>query len=64
MYVFPTSGQATQSTPSVSVREKNDKNDDACGSFGGLYSDDAKNKNGAKWIECSFCRVRFPKVCG
>jgi len=24
-----------------------------------LYSDKAKKKNGAEWIECSFCRVWY-----
>ena len=59
--VFPPSGQATQPTPSIFVikREKMTQNndDDACGSCGGLYSDDAKNQNGVELIQCSFSRV-------
>ena len=45
------SAQATHPTPSVSVvkREKmTQNNDNFCGSCGGLYSNDAKNQNGAE----------------
>jgi len=64
--VFPPSGRVTQPTPSISVikREKRtENNDDACGSCGGLYSDDAKNQNGAEWTQWLFCHVWYHTTC-
>ena len=64
--VFPLPGQATQATPSVCVikSEKRTQNtDDACGSCGGLYSDDAKSQNGTEWIQWSFCHVWSHTTC-
>jgi len=29
-----------------------------------LYSDDAKNQNGAEWIQWSFCQEWYHTTCG
>lgn len=45
--------------------ENNKKNDDdwECGVCCSLYSMDCLKKTGAKWIQCSFCKVPYHEKC-
>lgn len=45
-------------------KKTNVKDDDwECGMCGGSYSLDAKNKNGAKWVQCCYCLVPYHVRC-
>jgi hypothetical protein len=63
--VFSPPGRAKRLTPSPSVikKEKEQNNDSSCGSCRRLCSDDTRKKNGAEWMQCTFCRVRYHTIC-
>ena len=44
-------------------KRKPQEKEDACGSCDGLYLEDTKKKNGAKWIQCQFCIVWYHERC-
>lgn len=53
------------STPSTSRTKssRNNEEDWECGSCGKSYNNDVRKKNGAKWIQCSFCLVWYHTNC-
>ncbi|KAJ4436446.1 hypothetical protein ANN_19079 [Periplaneta americana] len=54
-----------KASTSKTGQKKNPRNkkEDVCGSCGGLYLEDTKKKNGAKWIQCQFCLVWYHEKC-
>ncbi|CAG9826184.1 unnamed protein product [Diabrotica balteata] len=38
-------------------------NDWHCGMCGNSYSLDVKRKNGAKWVQCSYCMIPYHVMC-
>lgn len=58
-----TSKAKTISEKKVSQQKDNDEEDWRCGVCNGSYLEDCKKKNGARWIQCSYCLVPYHLKC-
>lgn len=58
-----TSKAKTISKKTVPQQEDNDEDDWRCGACKKSYLEDCKKKNGARWIQCSYCLVPYHLKC-
>lgn len=49
--------------PTKKKTKKHVESDWTCSTCKGLYSEDVKIKNGAEWIQCSFCQETYHERC-
>lgn len=63
-------GPSTSAAPPPSETRASKHKEDAdgenewtCGKCSGNFTQDVRRKNGAKWIQCSFCLVPYHTTC-
>lgn len=60
----PSTSSGVSSTTKKKLSKKRKLDDDwECGVCGGSYSADHKQKNGAQWVQCSYCLVPYHVNC-
>ncbi|CAG9815306.1 unnamed protein product [Phaedon cochleariae] len=60
----PSTSNVSKKSRNKTSRQDDDDDDDwECGVCGDNYSEDYRRKNGAKWVQCSYCLTPYHLKC-